>query len=200
MPAAHQRVLQRLSLEQILNRHPLRVDPEMTVASVVEQMNQADRTVSQLGEDSSCVSRLESKKQVTYALIVANDQLLGMFTESDLTRLVAEGLDLDAVLISAVMTQPVITLTYAEARSILTVLTTLKRHQIQQLPIVDEAGIMVGIVTRSSLLQNLDPIEMLEAIEQLQQQSDIQTVKLNEADYQLDQLNQTLHAEVAQCQ
>ena len=200
MPAAHQRVLQRLSLEQILNRHPLRVDPEMTVASVVEQMNQADRTVSQLGEDSFYVSRLESKKQVTYALIVANDQLLGMFTESDLTRLVAEGLDLDAVLISAVMTQPVITLTYAEARSILTVLTTLKRHQIQQLPIVDEAGIMVGIVTRSSLLQNLDPIEMLEAIEQLQQQSDIQTVKLNEADYQLDQLNQTLHAEVAQCQ
>ncbi|MEM8804812.1 MAG: CBS domain-containing protein [Cyanobacteria bacterium P01_G01_bin.38] len=80
---------------------------------------------------------------------MADNRLIGIFTERDLVRLVAEGVDLEAVAIATVMTQPVFALKHAEIHSIFTVLATLKQRQIRQLPIVDEAGGLVGISHRA---------------------------------------------------
>ncbi|MEO1126956.1 MAG: PAS domain S-box protein [Cyanobacteria bacterium J06639_16] len=196
MSAAYPRALQRLSVEQILDPQPLTVDPDTAVAAVVEQMSQ---TVEQTCHRSE-IALHSSSTALNCALVMAGYQLLGIFTTRDLVQLVAQGMDLNAIAVSAVMTRPVIVLKRSQAHSIFTVLATLKQHQIHQLPIVDEVGNLLGIVTQTSLLKMLEPAEVLAEVEQLQQLSEAQTARLNQANQQLQQANQAVQSETAERQ
>ena len=161
MVSANQRSFQILDIEQILDTQPLMIGPNVAVAIVLEQMGKNAGQACQLSEVEANLSPSISITPYGYALIMANGKLLGIFTERDLVRLVAEGVDLDALMISEVMTHPVVTLKSADAHSIFTVLTTLKQHQIRHLPIMDEAGTLLGVVTQTSIRQALQPFNFL---------------------------------------
>ncbi|MBE7385706.1 MAG: PAS domain S-box protein [Leptolyngbya sp. SIO1E4] len=153
--------MQLLTVEQILDYQPLTVDPNTTVESVVEQMGQAAGRACQLAEVESNVPQPMSTASSSCALIVAENRLLGIFTERDLVRLVAEGAELDGVTVSEVMTHPVVALKRSEADSIFTVLSTLKQHRIRQLPIIDEAGALLGLVTQAGIRRAMHPFNFL---------------------------------------
>jgi PAS domain S-box-containing protein len=161
MPAAHPRAFPILSIEQILDNHPLVVAPELPVEAVIEQMSQAsgqscDRTA--IGLEALHPG---AKRQFSCALVVRDHQLLGIFTERDVVRLVAEATNLNAVTIAEVMTQPLITLQRSEAHDVFTVLATLKQHQIRQMPLIDESGGLLGLVTQTSIRRALQPVKFL---------------------------------------
>ena len=169
----HRPAFPHLSVEQVLDRHPLTVEPSVTVAAVVEKMGQATGQTCQLAAldlESPAITQSELEfsrgpglegNHFSCALIVEDSQLLGIFTERDLVRLVAAGIDLDSEKISAVMTQPVISLEYVQNHNIFTILTLLKRHRIRQLPILDQNQALLGIVTQTGIRQAMQPFNFL---------------------------------------
>ncbi|NER79366.1 MAG: PAS domain S-box protein [Leptolyngbya sp. SIO1D8] len=161
MSAANQRALSSLSIDQVLDFQPLIVSPDTTVDNVIKQMGQTMGKVVGASEVELSSSRSEPNSHFNYALVIAENQLLGIFTARDLVRLVAADISLETVAISAVMTQPVIALKRSKTHSLFTVLTTLKQHQIRQLPLVDEAGAVLGVVTHTSIRQVLEPFNFL---------------------------------------
>ncbi|EDX83347.1 PAS fold family [Synechococcus sp. PCC 7335] len=152
-----QRNLQLLNLEQILDRQPLRVSPDTAIASVIECMGIVD---SSLQPDAG-TSEFEAIGRFSCALIVLADRLLGIFTERDLVRLVAEDADLSAMPISAAMTQPVKVLRRSQIGTVFTVLSYLKQNHIRQVPIVEDSGSLVGIVTQTTVRRAMQPFNFL---------------------------------------
>lgn len=161
MPAAKSWAFKLLSVEHILDDRPLVVSPMTSVERVIDQMSQAagqdcDLTIIGLEAPLS-----HAKNQFSCALIMQDQQLLGIFTERDVVRLVAEQTDLTAIPIAEVMTQPLITLPRSEAQNVFMVLAVMRQHRIRQIPIVDAAGALLGLVTQASIRRALQPFNFL---------------------------------------
>ena len=132
--------IQPPDLEQAIERRILSVSPNMALSEVMEQMSQ-NRT--------SC------------ALVVKADQLVGIFTEHDIVRLTASGDNLSEMGIAEVMTQNVKTHIHSESQNLFTALSLLKQHCIRHLPIIDQQGLLLGIVTPASIRRILNPVNLL---------------------------------------
>ena len=83
--------------------------------------------------------------------------LLGIFTERDIVRLSAVGTNFERVEIVCVMTTPVVTLSKADFNDIFAILFLFRRYRIRHLPILDDKGVVIGIVTPESIRQILRP-------------------------------------------
>ena len=161
MPATYPQGFHSLSIEQILDNHPLVVAPELPVEAVIEQMSQVSGQGCDLAAVGLEAMHPEAETHVSCALIAKDNQLLGIFTERDVVRLVAEETNLTAVTIAEVMSQPLITLQRSDVHDVFTVLVTLRHHQIRQLPIVDDRGGLLGLVTQTGIRRALQPFNFL---------------------------------------
>lgn len=118
------------SLEQAIDRHPLVVSPNTPVLDAIAAMSQAG---------------------VSYALVAQQQTLLGILTERDVVRLAAIQMPLARVAISQVMTQNLVTVSLADAGTLFDVLALLQSSGIRHLPILDEHGNLLGVITPNSL-------------------------------------------------
>ncbi|MEQ8762299.1 MAG: CBS domain-containing protein [Planctomycetota bacterium] len=107
------------------------IEPRTTVREAAKKMAQAD---------------------VGSLAIMDGDRLAGIFTERDLLRrvLVAEK-DLDATLVSEVMTKDVITC--QPGTGVNSAILLLRRHKVRHLPVVSEDGKVVGMFSIRDLLR-----------------------------------------------
>ncbi|MEJ6487887.1 CBS domain-containing protein [Nostoc punctiforme UO1] len=138
------------SLEQVIECSPLTVLPNTPLTDVIALMNPvSSNTVESASNFSSCVLVVEEKK------------LLGIFTLRDIVRLTGAEVDLSRVLISEVMTQPVISFTLDDAQNALTPLTLMRQHHIRHLPVVDEQGQLLGLITPEKIRQIIQPAHLL---------------------------------------
>lgn len=161
MATANSQAFALIDVEQVLEPHPLMVSPEVSAATAIAHMGQTVGQRCSLQETDLNPSLPDSAAPSGYVLIVTDNHPVGIFTERDLVRLVAAGIDLATVTIADVMTQPVITLKRSELDSIFTLLTTLRQHRIRQLPIVDDTGALVSIATQTSIRQAMHPFNFL---------------------------------------
>ncbi|WP_339384314.1 CBS domain-containing protein [Microcoleus sp. LEGE 07076] len=96
-----------------------------------------------------------------------NQKPVGIITERDIVKFQAAGLDFVGTTAAAAMSFPLIPLqakaTLWQAHQLM------QQHCIRRLVVLDEAGYLAGIVTQSTLLQVLDPVEMHENVELLQE-------------------------------
>jgi two-component system, cell cycle sensor histidine kinase and response regulator CckA len=127
-------------LEEIIDLAPIIVTPDTSATEAIALMSQT--------QGSSCV------------LIVEAANLIGIFTERDLVKAIASQIDLN-VAIAKVMTRSPITLVLRE-QTIYTALSTLQQYNIRHLPIVNEAGAAIGLITQTRLLQAIATSELLE--------------------------------------
>lgn len=97
---------------------------------------------------------LMARRSVSCVVVVDNDRPVGMFTGSDVARNVAKGVDLNAVSVSSVMSSAIVT-TPATSSPLDTVGLMLKKS-IRRLLVVDEYGVMRGILTRTDIGRILD--------------------------------------------
>lgn len=137
-----------------IDRQVLKVSPDWPLGEAISTMgaiqsNCGLTTGSSNHRHSSCV------------LIVDNDQTMGIFTERDIVRLTAEGVDLSSLTVADVMTSPVKTLQQSAFQDIFAVLFLFRRYRIRHLPIVDEHNKPVGIVTPDSIRRVLRPANLL---------------------------------------
>ncbi|MEA5552433.1 PAS domain S-box protein [Anabaena cylindrica UHCC 0172] len=148
------------NLYQVIDRYPLTISPDSHVADAIILMNQ-EQSLEDINSPGSLPSRQSSQKVTSYVLVVKETQLVGIFTLRDVLRLTALGLDLSRTIMAEVMTKQPITLKHSEVEDISTAWLLLKQYQIHHLPIVDDAGKLLGIVTESSLLQELDLVKIV---------------------------------------
>ncbi|HEY9596277.1 MAG TPA: CBS domain-containing protein, partial [Cyanophyceae cyanobacterium] len=97
------------ALEQALDRQPLVVQSQTPLTQVLALMSQA-------------------QPRSTYVLVIDGTSFKGIFTEQDLVRLVAQGRQLEGVMIDEVLHSPAIALTATPNMDIRSALELLQQH------------------------------------------------------------------------
>ncbi|MGD2180888.1 CBS domain-containing protein [Lusitaniella coriacea] len=128
-------------IEQALDPRPLRIAPDTPVLDAIALMSQ---------------------NHTTYVLIDDAERLAGIFTERDVVRIAAESMVLEGIAIAQLMTQQPITLSIAENQDIFSVISILRSSGIRHLPVLNESGRVLGVITPQSLRQALNPADMLQ--------------------------------------
>jgi CBS domain-containing protein len=111
----------------------LSVEPETTIADVARDMRK---------EDSDCVA------------VMSQGRLVGIITERDLVRAIADGLDPHEARADVVMTADPATVGADEDVTVVAV--KMMRLGVRHLPVVDKAGKPVGLVSARNLVAILD--------------------------------------------
>lgn len=149
-------------IEQIIDFTPLKVSPQTPIIDVIALMGEVRHRSCDLinsnlipSSSSGCCERVDC------ALIMEGEELKGIFTEQDLVRVAAMDINLSETPIARVMTQKVITLTHCQTQTIFTVLSLLRQHKIRHLPIVNDRGELVGLISASFIRQVLQPSHLL---------------------------------------
>ncbi|NEP12803.1 MAG: CBS domain-containing protein [Symploca sp. SIO2C1] len=150
------------ALEEAIDSEPLIVAPNTLLVEVIALISQAlgsscslpsfdspSDSIPIIGARSSCV------------LVMEDHQLLGIFTERDIVRLTADGMNFSGVKIAEVMVKEVITLPQSAVQDIFAALFLFRRYRIRHLPIVDDCSKLVGIVSPDSIRQVLRPANLL---------------------------------------
>jgi CBS domain-containing protein len=111
----------------------LSVSPETTIAEVARQMRK---------DDSDCVA------------VMSDGRLVGIITERDLVRAIADGVDPQEAKAAVVMTADPATVDADE--DVAMVAVKMMRLGIRHLPVVNKAGKPVGLVSARNLVAILD--------------------------------------------
>ncbi|MEO0735393.1 MAG: EAL domain-containing protein [Cyanobacteria bacterium J06649_12] len=133
---------------------PLIVEPDISVNQVLAWMSQG--SVRQPGSRVT-----ETHRATSYCLVMSEAQLLGIFTERDVVKNIAQGIDLDTYAVADVMTSNPITISVAELNHPFDVAALLRRHRIRHLPVLDDQDQLLGVVTHTSLRQSLQASDLL---------------------------------------
>ncbi|WP_448604138.1 diguanylate cyclase domain-containing protein [Thermoleptolyngbya sp.] len=107
------------------------------------------------------VIRAMSEARSSFALVFQAGQLVGIFTERDVVRAIAQSALQPDEAIATVMVSPVITLNEADLEDLLTVLQLFRQHQIRHLPVVSNQGEVLGVITPNSIRNLLQPSDLL---------------------------------------
>lgn len=153
------------SPEQAIIKDPLMVSPLTNLVDVIQLMNQSHITcdLTDSGDASIQPTTMLEQARSSSVLVIENQKLIGIFTERDLVRLIAQntlahGQDL---CVADVMTSPVKTVSLNEVKNIFAVVERMGEHQVRHLPVLDEEGQVVGIITPESTRNCLQAVDLL---------------------------------------
>jgi diguanylate cyclase (GGDEF)-like protein/PAS domain S-box-containing protein len=106
---------------------------------------------------------------ISCLIAVKGHKPVGIVTERDAVRLVAEGVDPEAVPIETVMSRPVLTL--PRDATVHRAAKLMKQERIRRIVIVDEQGGVAGIVTQSDIVKGLEG-KYIEALKEIIRQKE----------------------------
>jgi signal transduction histidine kinase len=172
--------IQSLALTPAIETHFLSVAPNTPLVDVITLMSQfrscmlpdfgSDHNISTVNVVPETIACFGQEKQMLIevaetaggcVLVVEDSQLLGIFTERDIVRLTACGISLANLTVNQVMTHPPVTLQQSQEYDVFTALGLFRQHHIRHLPIVNECGQPVGIVTHDSIRRAMKPVNLL---------------------------------------
>ncbi len=139
-----------------IDRQPIAVSPNTCLLDVVIAMSQGKTRHS----DSDSASQTQPLNS-SYVLIKEDGHLQGIITERDLVKLATSGKNLATTKACEVMTRKLITKKESEVEDIFSVIHLMQQHRIRHLPILSDRGQVVGMITSSSLRENLQPSYIL---------------------------------------
>ncbi|MFN6479681.1 PAS domain S-box protein [Nostoc sp. DedQUE07] len=142
--------LLRLVLENTIAPPPITVTPDVLVTEAIALLNSSSGNFDPGMGANDCTGCLA---------VVSENQLMGLFSERVVTRLVASGRSLAGVTLAEVIEPPAIALRQSELTNPDVALSLLQKHQIQHLPILDDNGQLLGLLTYESLCRLLQPVE-----------------------------------------
>ena len=165
------------SLEQVIDRNPLRIAPDVPLTEVIRLMHEWGNSCYLSENIASLETSSLAQLNNSCALVVVDSQLRGILTERDLVRLIAEGVDLESMTVAEVMNRELITLTTTGSEDIFTALNLFRQHRIRHLPVRDEHDRLLGLITEKNIRQNLQPINLMKwrRVEEIMKTSVIQT-------------------------
>lgn len=107
-------------------------------------------------DQSICACALQMRLDHVGSLVVVdeNQTPLGMITDRDIAiEVVARKLNSENLTVKDIMTTPVVTATPTE--SMVVALARMREFGVRRLPIVDEQGKLVGVISNSNLVEEL---------------------------------------------
>ena len=177
------------ALEQAIDRYPLTAGPDTSLAVAIALMSQLQnscpRVKTPLSSDRGAMTETSppDKVRARCVLVVQNQQtittgnlsenpsrglLIGILTPADLVRLIASGkidtqqkVALHKIPISEVMSPVSVFLTESDDQDVFGALSLFRQHKIRYLPIVNQLGHLVGVLTRERIRQVLQPSNIL---------------------------------------
>ncbi|WP_334732366.1 PAS domain S-box protein [Nostoc sp.] len=142
--------LLRQALENTIAPSPITVTPDVLVTEAIALLNSSSGNFDPGMGANDCTGCLA---------VISENQLVGLFSERVVTRLVASGRSLAGVTLAEVIEPPAIALRQSELTNPEVALNLLQKHQIQHLPILDDNGQLLGLLTYESLCRLLQPVE-----------------------------------------
>jgi CBS domain-containing protein len=97
---------------------------------------------------------LMASHAISGVVVVDGEYPLGVFTERDAVRLVASGVDLANLPVSAVMTTPIITIPAAATPG--RAIDMMRDHEVRRLLVMNDQGMLTGILTQTDLSRILE--------------------------------------------
>jgi CBS-domain-containing membrane protein len=99
-------------------------------------------------------------------VIDSSEQPIGVITDRDIVcRVVAEGKNPSAHTAEHYMSQPVVTV--RDDASLDDVLSTMEKHQLRRVPVVDERGCCTGIIAQADIAWSERPSEVAELVREV---------------------------------
>ena len=153
-------------------RDPLIASPDSTVMAAIAQISSlrssftAPATPAPITAEEQ-MNDIRPMARLSCVVVVENERVIGILTKRDLVRLQAQSPN--RAILRQVMTQPVITLRESACTDWPAVMHLLQQRHIRHLPILDDRDRLIGLVTQESLLHALNPLELYERIEVLEQ-------------------------------
>ncbi|WP_017655135.1 PAS domain S-box protein [Fortiea contorta] len=158
------------NLSHLIDRYPLTIDPDSSLVDAITLMGQEqDSDLALNNFNSQSNTNICSRRDSSYVLVVEATKLLGIITKKDVIRIIASDMNLFNVKVSEVMSRPLVTLTESNSDDTFTALLLLHQLRIRHLPIVDENGQLLGIVTENKLWQAIDLVKIVSVVESLNQ-------------------------------
>ncbi len=134
------------TIDSLIDRQPLILSAQTPLLHAIQEMQRLQ---------SSCILIFESSDRSSVATIA------GIFTERNVVRASAQGLNLSETKLVDVMSSPVITYNSAHINDIFSILQLFKQHHIRHLPIFHPEGYFLGLISHDSIRHALRPSDLL---------------------------------------
>lgn len=156
------RQVSAFALDQALDLLSLSVAPHTPLPEAICQMGQTSICGHlPATEEAELQHPLLAEQHTSCVLVLDDSQLVGILTQRDIVRLIAEHQSLAELAVEDVMSQPVITLKAEDNLDIFSVLNLMRHHQIRHLPMVDNQGEILGVLTPRRLRSLLEPADLM---------------------------------------
>ncbi len=137
------------------------------------------------------LTQIMAQKCVSCVVIVSHSAPLklpiGIITERDIVKFCHQGLDLATIYASQVMSQPLYKIKPSD--SMWTAHHLMQTHKLRRLVVWDDKSNSLGIITQTRILEAVNPVEIWQTFESLQNFADAKTLEVK-------QLNQQLQIEI----
>jgi PAS domain S-box-containing protein len=160
--------MSNLDLEKIIIPCPMILKSDTLAINAVTLMSQVDH-LYHLARDLGSDTHLQNVEKSGCVLVIDQEQLVGIFTKQDVINCTALGLNLAQVTLADVMIKHPITLKKSEFTNIYLGLNLFHKYKINYLVIVDDQNSVVGLITQNSIINTLNPLQMYEKNNLLQQ-------------------------------
>lgn len=135
------------------------------MGQIRELMTVTPRTVK-TGDSIVDAAKLMKGEDSGIAPIVDGDRLVGVVTDRDITiRVVAEGRDPQSTKVEEIASQNLVTID--PQQDLDEALRLMAQHQVRRLPVVEEDGKLVGIVSQADVARHADSGRTGDVVEEI---------------------------------
>ncbi|MGF1459919.1 MAG: PAS domain S-box protein [Leptolyngbyaceae cyanobacterium] len=139
--------------------NPLVVAPDTPLMAVIAAMSQTPLNTCLVSAEAATTQ--PQAISASCAIVAVEGQVVGICTERDVVRLAAQGRSPRDLTVAEVMTKTVMTKTVDQLSDVLGTLQFMQQQRIRHLPVVDQQGQLLGVVTPHSLRQLLKLMDLL---------------------------------------
>jgi PAS domain S-box-containing protein len=148
----HAKVFTALELKSAIARAPLVVSPSAILTDAIALMGDAQSLCDNTQTANERLNDRHQEVRSSCVLVVENDQLVGILTDRDVVRLIAQQQSLEQVTVRQVMTHPGGTLRESAFTDPDVAMNLFRKHRVRHIAILDEGDHPVGLVTPDTLL------------------------------------------------
>jgi len=148
-------------LKLAIIREPLVVSADVTVMEAIALMSSRRSQCDAENHSDNHQQQFQQEARSSCVWVLEDEKVIGVMTERDVVRISAQQQDLNRLLVREVMTHPVITLRESELTDLFLAINLLQQYHIRHLPLLDDHGLLVGMVTHESLRQISRPIDLM---------------------------------------
>ncbi|MFP5271317.1 GAF domain-containing protein [Coleofasciculus sp.] len=147
------------ALDCFIDYHPLSINAQGTLAEAIALLNQGQ---SLSGYKFGQIAR-EPEFSRSCVLVTENSALIGMVTTRKLIELILAGVNFQDTTVADVMVRSPVTLTLSDSCHLFSALSLFDCYSIHHLPVLDEKGQLIGIITSNSICQGLPALNLLQS-------------------------------------